>query len=62
LLDLRGNRALIAINCVNIILVYPGTKMYYIWRNKQRAKIWDAMTPEVCQYIVKFECGLADCF
>ncbi|KAI0053179.1 allantoate permease [Auriscalpium vulgare] len=42
----RGNRVLIAISVVNITILYPGTKLYYIWRNKQRAKIWDAMTRE----------------
>ncbi|KAJ7888139.1 hypothetical protein B0H14DRAFT_2694361 [Mycena olivaceomarginata] len=34
----RGNRVLIIISCINLIVVYPGTKAYYIWRNKQRAE------------------------
>lgn len=42
----RGNRALITISCINLFVLYPGTKAYYIWRNRQRSKIWDAMTPE----------------
>ncbi|KAF9226376.1 allantoate permease [Gyrodon lividus] len=42
----RGNRILIIICCFNLVVLYPGTKAYYIWRNRQRAKIWDAMTPE----------------
>ncbi|KAI0031315.1 allantoate permease [Vararia minispora EC-137] len=42
----RGNRTLIIISCINLLVLYPGTKAYYIWRNRQRAKIWDAMTPE----------------
>ena len=42
----RGNRVLIAISCINLLVLYPGTKLYYIWRNKQRDKIWDAMTSE----------------
>ncbi|KAF8551765.1 allantoate permease [Imleria badia] len=42
----RGNRILIIICLVNVLVLYPGTKAYYIWRNRQRAKIWDAMTPE----------------
>lgn len=25
---------------------YPGTYFYYRWRNNQKAKEWDAMTPE----------------
>ena len=44
--DEQGNRILIIICSVNILLFYPGTKAYYMWRNRQRAKIWDAMTPE----------------
>ncbi|KAF9239301.1 allantoate permease [Melanogaster broomeanus] len=42
----RGNRILIIICCVNLVVLYPGTKAYYVWRNRQRAKIWDAMTPQ----------------
>ncbi|KII91266.1 hypothetical protein PLICRDRAFT_173144 [Plicaturopsis crispa FD-325 SS-3] len=42
----RGNRTLLAICCVNLLVLYPGTKAYYVWRNRQRAKIWDAMTDE----------------
>ncbi|KAH0834881.1 allantoate permease [Lanmaoa asiatica] len=41
----RGNRILIIICTVNLLVLYPGTKAYYLWRNRQRAKIWDAMTP-----------------
>ncbi|KAJ8585111.1 hypothetical protein M405DRAFT_745804, partial [Rhizopogon salebrosus TDB-379] len=39
-------KTLIAICCVNICVLYPAPKAYYIWRNRQWAKIWDAMTPE----------------
>ncbi|PSR70856.1 hypothetical protein PHLCEN_2v13297 [Hermanssonia centrifuga] len=42
----RGNRVLIIISCVNLVILYPSTKLYYIWRNKQRDRIWNAMTPE----------------
>ncbi|KAG2057862.1 allantoate permease [Suillus hirtellus] len=42
----RGNKTLIIICCVNIFILYPATKVYYIWRNRQRAKVWDAMTTE----------------
>lgn len=42
----RGNKVLISIACVNLIVLYPATKAYYIWRNKQRDRIWNAMTPE----------------
>ena len=44
--DERGNRILIITCLVDILLLYPGTKVYYIWRNRQRAMIWDAMTLE----------------
>ncbi|KAJ7731135.1 allantoate permease [Mycena maculata] len=46
----RGNRTLIIINCVNILFMYPATKAYYMWRNRQRAKIWDAMSSEERQH------------
>ncbi|KAI0194272.1 major facilitator superfamily domain-containing protein [Xylaria flabelliformis] len=41
----RGNSALFAINIL-AILVFLFTKVYYIWRNKQRDRIWNAMTEE----------------
>ena len=44
--DERGNRILIIVCSLNILVLYPGTKAYYMWRNRQRAKIWDAMTAE----------------
>ncbi|KIO00444.1 hypothetical protein M404DRAFT_963453 [Pisolithus tinctorius Marx 270] len=40
----RGNRILIIICCINLGILYPGTKAYYIWRNRQRDKIWSRMT------------------
>ncbi|KAI0064887.1 allantoate permease [Artomyces pyxidatus] len=42
----RGNRQLIVISAINLGVLYPGTKLYYIWRNRQKARVWDAMTPE----------------
>ncbi|KAG9218158.1 hypothetical protein CCMSSC00406_0008097 [Pleurotus cornucopiae] len=42
----RGNTILITICVFNIVVLYPATKAYYMWRNRQRAKIWDAMTSE----------------
>jgi hypothetical protein len=48
LLDHEGNKILIILCVVNIGIVYPGAKAYYVWRNKQRQKKWNAMTPEVC--------------
>ncbi|KAJ3504079.1 hypothetical protein NLJ89_g8125 [Agrocybe chaxingu] len=42
----RGNSYLIGICLFNVAILYPGTKAYYLWRNKQRARRWDAMTSE----------------
>ncbi|KIM42149.1 hypothetical protein M413DRAFT_70680 [Hebeloma cylindrosporum] len=42
----RGNSILIGICAFNCIILYPGTKAFYKWRNSQKAKVWDAMTPE----------------
>ncbi|TEB29990.1 allantoate permease [Coprinellus micaceus] len=42
----RGNSWLIGICAFNCFILYPGVKQYYIWKNKSRSKIWDAMTPE----------------
>lgn len=49
----RGNRILIIICCVNLGILYPGTKAYYIWRNRQRDKIWNRMTVEERDYYLK---------
>lgn len=42
----RGNRVLIGICVTNVIVLYPATKLYYLWRNKQRDKIWNSMSAE----------------
>ncbi|KAF6757659.1 allantoate permease [Ephemerocybe angulata] len=42
----RGNSVLIAICAFNCFLLYPSVKAYYVWKNKRRANIWDAMTSE----------------
>ncbi|KAI0202110.1 MFS general substrate transporter [Astrocystis sublimbata] len=39
----RGNSALFAINIV-AIAAFILTKVYYVWRNKQREKVWNAMS------------------
>ncbi|KEY72264.1 hypothetical protein S7711_00263 [Stachybotrys chartarum IBT 7711] len=41
----RGNRVLIGIACLNIC-VYLSAKMFYVWQNKKRSKVWDAMTEQ----------------
>ncbi|KAI2603054.1 MFS general substrate transporter [Hypoxylon fragiforme] len=39
----RGNKQLLAILAMNIVL-YVLTKVYYVWRNKSRDRTWNAMT------------------
>jgi hypothetical protein len=41
----RGNKQLLAITCMNIVL-YPLVKAYYVSRNNQRDKKWKSMTEE----------------
>ncbi|KAL2142893.1 hypothetical protein VTI28DRAFT_601 [Corynascus sepedonium] len=41
----RGNRQLLGILCMNFVL-YALVKSYYVFRNKQRDKKWNAMTHE----------------
>lgn len=41
----RGNRQL-SIMCGTTIVLYILAKLYYTWRNKQKQKGWDALTPE----------------
>ena len=37
---------LISIGLVNLCVLYPLSKVYYIWRNRQRDKVWNGMTGE----------------
>lgn len=41
----RGNRALIGITCMNLVL-YALAKLYYVWKNNKREKIWSNWTAE----------------
>ena len=41
----RGNLVLFIVNLLAIGL-FVATKLYYVWRNNQREKIWNAMTAE----------------
>lgn len=41
----RGNTQLFIIACVMFPLLVM-VKLYYIWRNKQRDQIWNAMSAE----------------
>ena len=47
----RGNGVLFAINLLGIV-VFLLTKAYYIRRNQQRSRVWNAMTPEVSYNIL----------
>ena len=40
-----GNRVLLSVVCVNIAL-YLATKAYYMLRNRQRDRKWNAMTED----------------
>ncbi|KAI8964175.1 allantoate permease [Daldinia sp. FL1419] len=41
----RGNSTLLVINLVSI-LVFLLTKLYYVWRNKQKERVWNALSEE----------------
>jgi hypothetical protein len=41
----RGNRVLIGI-CIYNMILFIGTKLFYLHINRTRAKIWDAMSPK----------------
>jgi len=41
----RGNRVLIGIAAMNIV-VYASVKLYYVWRNKSRDRVWNVMSTE----------------
>jgi hypothetical protein len=41
----RGNRVLIGIACMNLVL-YALAKWYYVWKNKRRERVWRSWTEE----------------
>lgn len=41
----RGNRNLVIINLISILL-FIFTKLYYVTKNKIRERKWNSMTPE----------------
>ncbi|KAF7518601.1 hypothetical protein G7054_g13416 [Neopestalotiopsis clavispora] len=41
----RGNGVLLGINIL-VIVMFLLTKAYYVWRNKQRDRVWNGMTEE----------------
>ncbi|KAK7716653.1 hypothetical protein SLS63_011078 [Diaporthe eres] len=48
----RGNMNLFAINLLAIVL-FLLTKAYYIWRNKQKDRIWNALSKEEQEHYIK---------
>lgn len=48
----RGNRHLFIINLLAIVL-FLFTKAYYIWRNKQKERVWNALSKEEQQHYIK---------
>ncbi|WWC72811.1 uncharacterized protein I206_106775 [Kwoniella pini CBS 10737] len=42
----KGNRALLGIICYNLIILYPGTWLFYRFINKRRDAVWNKMTTE----------------
>lgn len=40
-----GNRVLTAIVVLNIV-IFGAVKVFYVWRNRQRRRIWDGMSDE----------------
>lgn len=48
----KGNRVLLGVIAVTLV-VFVFTKFWYVWRNAQRAKIWDAMTKEEQETYIK---------
>ncbi|POS71379.1 hypothetical protein DHEL01_v210228 [Diaporthe helianthi] len=48
----RGNRQLFIINLLAIVL-FLFTKAYYTWRNKQKDRVWNALTKEEQEHYIK---------
>lgn len=48
----RGNWNLFIINLLAILL-FLFTKAYYIWRNKQKDRIWNALSKEEQEHYIK---------
>ncbi|KAK1755606.1 MFS general substrate transporter [Echria macrotheca] len=48
----RGNKVLLGITAYNFVLII-GIKLFYIWKNKRRDKIWDAMSDDERQHYLK---------
>ncbi|KAK4032001.1 major facilitator superfamily domain-containing protein [Parachaetomium inaequale] len=47
-----GNTTLVALNFVSVF-AYLATKAYYVWRNKQKEKMWSAMSKEEQEKYIK---------
>jgi hypothetical protein len=47
-----GNKVLIGI-CVYNFLLFIGAKLFYVYINTKRAKVWDAMTQQEKEHYLK---------
>ncbi|KAJ3521680.1 hypothetical protein NMY22_g12215 [Coprinellus aureogranulatus] len=56
----RGNSWLLGICAFNCFILYPGVKVYYVWRNKQKARVWDGMTNEASSSIISMRNSILD--
>ena len=50
--DRRGNRVLIGLCAMNLVL-FPLVKLYYIMRNKYKRRQWEALSPEVSCFVLR---------
>lgn len=41
----RGNKNIVIINIV-VIFIFLGTKAYYVYENRKRDRVWNALTKE----------------
>ncbi|WBW71653.1 pantothenate transporter liz1 [Schizosaccharomyces osmophilus] len=48
----RGNRDLIGITCLNVV-IYLFTKFFYVYINKKREKVWNDTTEEEKKYYIE---------
>ncbi len=49
----KANRGMIGLLAFNLVVLYPCAWLFYTWRNKQKAEIWDAWTEEEKDHYLK---------